>query len=113
VARELHLLRVLVRAAPVTVARELVHRVRVVPLVAPVPPAVLVLPVPLVHSDLVVLVVDPVVLVVLVVDPVVLVAVVPVAAVVPVVALAQVVDVVLRAAVVVVADVVRMIYSRQ
>jgi hypothetical protein len=68
VARELHLLQVLVQVALVTVDRVLVLLVLAAPLVALVPLVVLVRLVLSVHSDLVVLV-DPAVLVaVLVVD---------------------------------------------
>ena len=110
-ARELHLLQVLVQVAQVMVDRVLVLLVLAAPLEAHVPPVVLVLRVPLVLSVLVAdLVVDRVVLVV---DPVVPVLAVLVVEVVLVAALDRVVVVVLLAVVAVVAVVERMIYSRQ
>ena len=115
VARELHLLQVLVQVALVMVDRVLVLLVLAAPLVAHVPPVALVLLVPLALSVLVAvlvvdLVADPAVLVV---DPVVPVLAVPVVEVVLVAALDRVVVVVLLAVVAVVAVVERMTYSRQ
>ena len=111
VARELHLLQVLVQVALVMVDRVLALLVLAAPLVAHVPPVVPVLLVPLALSVLVAApVVDPVVLVV---DPVVPVLAVPVVEVVLVAALDRVVVVVLLAVVAVVAVVERMICSRQ